>query len=383
MIFATLKDGCLYTTATGLWQYDYGQILRVQGMDLPTAVEVHFSLRETGGEAVTRVGVTKDGVTDVVIPDSMLENGDTAIDYKIFAFIYLADGESGETVRKITMPVRSRPKPEAFGQPEDAELFREAIAAVNEAVANAKQGLAPTIGENGNWLINGVDTSLPSRGEKGDTGEKGDPFTYADFTPEQLDALKGETGATGADGYTPQKGIDYFDGQDGERGADGNDGVGIQSIEQTTASAESGGENVFTVTLTNGHSANFVVKNGSKGDKGDTGETGATGADGYTPVKGVDYFDGADGKDGIDGKDGMSVTHSWNGTVLTVTSASGTDSVDLKGDKGDKGEKGDPGTPGADGADGFTPVRGTDYWTESDKAEIKSYVDEAILNGSW
>ena len=79
----------------------------------------------------------------------------------------------------------------------------------------------------------------------------------------------------------------------------------------------------------------------------------------------------------------MSVTHSWNGTVLTVTSASGTDSVDLKGDKGDKGEKGDPGTPGADGADGFTPVRGTDYWTESDKAEIKSYVDEAILNGSW
>lgn len=303
MIFATLKDGCLYTTATGLWQYDYGQILRVQGMDLPTAVEIHFSLRETGGEAVTRVGVTKDGVTDVVIPDSMLENGDTAIDYKIFAFIYLADGESGETVRKITMPVRSRPKPEAFGQPEDAELFREAIAAVNEAVANAKQGLAPTIGENGNWLINGVDTSLPSRGEKGDTGEKGDPFTYADFTPEQLDALKGETGATGADGYTP--------------------------------------------------------------------------------VKGVDYFDGADGKDGIDGKDGMSVTHSWNGTVLTVTSASGTDSVDLKGDKGDKGEKGDPGTPGADGADGFTPVRGTDYWTESDKAEIKSYVDEAILNGSW
>jgi hypothetical protein len=36
-----------------------------------------------------------------------------------------------------------------------------------------------------------------------------------------------------------------------------------------------------------------------------------------------------------------------------------------------------------DGADGKTPVRGTDYWTESDKAEIKSYVDDAILNGEW
>ena len=36
-----------------------------------------------------------------------------------------------------------------------------------------------------------------------------------------------------------------------------------------------------------------------------------------------------------------------------------------------------------DGADGKTPVRGTDYWTEEDKVEIKSYVDEAILGGAW
>ena len=30
-----------------------------------------------------------------------------------------------------------------------------------------------------------------------------------------------------------------------------------------------------------------------------------------------------------------------------------------------------------------TLVRGVDYWTEEDKAEIKSYVDDAILNGAW
>ena len=46
----------------------------------------------------------------------------------------------------------------------------------------------------------------PIQGEKGD---KGDPFTYEDFTEEQLAALKGD------DGYTPVKGVDYFDGQDG------------------------------------------------------------------------------------------------------------------------------------------------------------------------
>jgi hypothetical protein len=36
--------------------------------------------------------------------------------------------------------------------------------------------------------------------------------------------------------------------------------------------------------------------------------------------------------------------------------------------------KGDP---------GHTPVRGKDYWTPTDIAEIKGYVDEAILGGAW
>jgi len=35
------------------------------------------------------------------------------------------------------------------------------------------------------------------------------------------------------------------------------------------------------------------------------------------------------------------------------------------------------------GSDGYTPVKGTDYWTVTDVAEIKSYVDEAILGGAW
>ncbi len=89
---------------------------------------------------------------------------------------------------------------------------------------------------------------------------------------------------------------------------------------------------------------------------------------------------------GEKGDDGISATHSWNGTTLTITSASGTSSANLKGEKGDKGDNGAPGEKGADGAkgaDGYTPVRGTDYWTDADKAEIKAYVDEAILNGAW
>lgn len=59
---------------------------------------------------------------------------------------------------------------------------------------------------------------------------------------------------------------------------------------------------------------------------------------------------------------------------VTTSLATAKESGDFKGEKGDKGDT---------GADGKTPVRGTDYWTDADKAEIKSYVDEAILGGAW
>lgn len=72
---------------------------------------------------------------------------------------------------------------------------------------------------------------------------KGDPFTYSNFTAEQLAALKGEKGDTGAQG--PQ-------GVKGDKGDKGDTGEqGIQGVQ------------------------------GLKGDKGDNG---------YTPQKGVDYF---------------------------------------------------------------------------------------------
>lgn len=44
---------------------------------------------------------------------------------------------------------------------------------------------------------------------------------------------------------------------------------------------------------------------------------------------------------------------------------------------------GQQGEPGNDGEDGYTPQKGVDYWTDADKAEIKNYVDEQILNGEW
>ena len=143
MITAVFTDNDDYAHAYGLWQWDYGQQLRIEGLHLPTAVEIHFALQETGGEAIPRVGTTKDGVTTVTIPDSMLEGNratwtaDKA--YNIYAWVYLSDKSSGETIKRITMQVKSRPKPEAFEAPGDGEIFHEAIEAVNDAAKRAEE----------------------------------------------------------------------------------------------------------------------------------------------------------------------------------------------------------------------------------------------------
>ena len=100
---------------------------------------------------------------------------------------------------------------------------------------------------------------------------------------------------------------------------------------------------------------------------------------------------GADGKDGTDGKDGVSpsvsVSDITGGHRITITDANGTKTVDVMdgvdGNDGKPGADGSPGKDGKNGADGYSPMRGVDYWTEGDIAEIKGYVYEAILGGAW
>lgn len=138
IVTAVFKDSA-YTKSDNAWQWDYGQILRIQGLKLPTAVEVHFAVSGVS-ESITRIGTTKDGVTDVVIPDSLIETGKNLV-----AYVYLRDSESGNTEYQIDIVVSKRAKPEAYNTPDDPELFGKAIEAVNKAADRAeKAGQAAT-----------------------------------------------------------------------------------------------------------------------------------------------------------------------------------------------------------------------------------------------
>jgi hypothetical protein len=159
-----------------------------------------------------------------------------------------------------------------------------------------------------------------------------------------------------ADSIKAAKDAGEFDGKDGKDGTPGVDGV---SPVVTTTKAD--GVTTITVTdKTGDHVA--TIKDGDKGADGAQGETGPQGPKGD---KGDQGDKGADGAQGAAGADGFSpsatVTKSGTTSTITITDKSGTTTAEV-----------------VDGSKGETPVKGTDYWTDSDKAEIVNDVLTAL-----
>lgn len=130
---AVFKVGSRNVTAVPeLYQWDYGQILDLEGLELPDTFEVHFSNHEFCGGAKAQLG--SEG--SVGIPDEYLEPGEP-----VYAFIYLhTDEGDGETEYKIKIPVRKRPRPQYQETTAHEEsIISQAITALNEAVEETSQ----------------------------------------------------------------------------------------------------------------------------------------------------------------------------------------------------------------------------------------------------
>lgn len=127
--------GLRSTTTANLWQYDYGQVLLISGIDLPDWYEVHFSNQERDGEAKGQIG----GANGVTIPDEYLTSGDD-----IYAYIFIHDGETdGETEYKIHIPVKERPlKVPEEPTPVQQDMITEALAALTVGVNRSETAAA-------------------------------------------------------------------------------------------------------------------------------------------------------------------------------------------------------------------------------------------------
>ena len=123
------------TAETVLYQYDYGQILVIEGLNLPNPFSVDFGA-EGASSTLTMLG--NDG--QVAIPDELLETGKSLV-----ASIFFHEGENdGETEYRIRIPVVSRPtrtdiEPTPAQQSLIDQLLAEMESAVESAAASAEQ----------------------------------------------------------------------------------------------------------------------------------------------------------------------------------------------------------------------------------------------------
>lgn len=68
--------------------------------------------------------------------------------------------------------------------------------------------------------------------------------------------------------FATKKELSGLKGEKGDKGDTGSNGVSVSKVEQTSTSTSDGGTNEITVTLSDGTTSTFYVKNGSKGATG-------------------------------------------------------------------------------------------------------------------
>ena len=166
----------------------------------------------------------------------------------------------------------------------------------------------------------GTTTASISDGAPGKDGKDGAPGAKGD---------KGDTGEQGPKGDKGDKGEQGPKGDKGDTGATGPQGP--------------------------------KGDKGDTGDKGDKGDTGAPGAQGERGPQGIQGETGPQGPKGDTGATGPQGPKGDTGE---------TGPQGPQGETGPAGATGATGAAGPAGADGHTPVKGTDYWTAADKAEL-------------
>ena len=341
------------TETAPLYQYDYGQRLVVYGPSLPGSYEVHFSNDKTG-VAKTQIGDS----TGVSIPDEYLISG-----ADIFAWIFVHEGNSdGETKYIIKIPVNKRARPsDDPPTPEDQSVITQAIAALSGAVERAQESAesAEASAQRAEDAAESIDKDAIEEAvveyldEHPVTVDETDPTvpawakqpTKPSYTAEEVGALSTSALSDAIDtALAEAKASGEFDGEDGAPGAPGAKGD----------KGDKGDKG----------------EQGHKGDKGDTGEPGAAGAKGDKGDTGEQGPKGDKGDTGEQGPKGDKGDTGEQGPKGDKGDPGATGPQGPQGETGPAGATGATGATGPAGADGHTPVKGVDYWTAADKAEL-------------
>ena len=201
-----------------------------------------------------------------------------------------------------------------------------------------------------------VSTVTGQKGDPGPKGDKGDPFTYNDFTADQLEGLKGPKGDpgipgpkgdTGLQGPVGPKGLDGAKGEPGPKGDQGIQGVpGPQG------------------------------PIGPKGEPGNPGPQGPQGLKGDTGLQGPVGPKGDRGEKGEQGPIGPVGPQGPKGEPLRFSDLTPDQIAQLKGPKGDPGPQGPAGVGGSGGGS-------VDLSQYAKKTDLNNYLSRTDANQNY
>lgn len=253
-------------------------------------------------------------VPDVCLQDS----GDLTV------FLVNAQPDGQHTVRTQVFRIKPRPKPDDYVYTPQEFASYTLLKAQLDTKLTAPQG-----GEVGQVLTKTVDGAAWTTGGGG--GGAGTTFFPA-VSPEGILSWHNELGLPNPEPVNLK----------GLQGADGfSPSIAVTAVEAG-----------YSITVTNRDGVSTVIL--PKGVDGGTGSQGAT----FTPHL---------SQDGV-----LSWTNDKGLTNPAPVSIRGADGAPgSQGVPGQAGETGPQGQPGSPGADGRTPVKGVDYFTDADIAQIR------------
>ena len=138
VIIAALGGGRTTVTASRFME-DYGQVLKITGVELPDVYQVDFANSPHDGNSVTMIG-NADGV---LIPRQFFDTG-----RDVYAFLFITRPDAGRTMATIRIPNKRRPKrTDQTPDPEQQSTIDQAIAALNTAVGKTAADAEQTAGD--------------------------------------------------------------------------------------------------------------------------------------------------------------------------------------------------------------------------------------------
>lgn len=151
-IITAVFSGCnpTFAAATPMsWQWDTGQILKIEGLKLHTGMQAHFIV---GGESITQIIGVSGGCGYVTVPNTVFQEAGACMVY-----LYISeDDDTAETEYSILITILERVQPSDYSDPTPAEqtLFQAAIDAVEAAqeAADAAAALSES------WAVGGTGT---------------------------------------------------------------------------------------------------------------------------------------------------------------------------------------------------------------------------------